>query len=146
MDFILSVFRGLPCNGRTRLVLLFNTHYENQIAKYNQVIKTTESDNKKLNYAFNEYNCPDIFSILMDQMYLAPLWTGIMLQAETIGYENKTRLSNNPVENWFSQVKNNMLLKKKSSTSEIVSIFYKRLMAKYFMKFVIKFIVNQNKN
>lgn len=63
------------------------------------------------------------------------LWTGIMLQAETIGYENKTRLSNNPVENWFSIIKDNMLLKKKSSTSEIVSIFYKRLMAKYFSNY-----------
>lgn len=116
----------------------FTTHYEIQIERYNQLLKKSEVDNKNLNFASNEYFSPDIFKILSDQMYLTPLWTGVMLIKETIGYELKTRLSNNPVENWFGQVKNNMLQKKNSTTSEIVSIFYKNLVAKYFKNYCLE--------
>lgn len=75
----------------------------------------------------NEYFSPELFQILHDQLHLIPFWSGVMIPTIL----NKTRLTNNPVENWFGHVKNNMKMRK-VSTSEFVSVSYKQLLAKYY--------------
>lgn len=59
------------------------------------------------------------------------MWTGIMINNSTFTYETKTRLTNNPVENWFSQLKNNLLSNRKVSISEFSSILYSKYLSKY---------------
>ena len=87
------------------------------------------------NKPINEYYCPDLFYILEKQLYLIPVWSGLMLRSQTIAYKIKTRLTNNPVENWFSQIKNNFLKRKRVATSELVTVLYLRLLGKFYEHF-----------
>ena len=57
----------------------------------------------------NEFFCQKLFDILIGQLYLIPIWSGIIIKTQNFGYSTKSRLSNNPVENWIGQVKNNIL-------------------------------------
>ncbi|CAF1151313.1 unnamed protein product, partial [Brachionus calyciflorus] len=52
-------------------------------------------------YKKNRYYSPDLFIILKNQLFNLPLWTGVLLNDCKISYKIKSRLSNNPVENWF---------------------------------------------
>ncbi|CAF0948577.1 unnamed protein product [Brachionus calyciflorus] len=100
---------------------------------FNDLIKSFESKIIKHGKVFsneNEYYCPDLFDIIQDRLYLLPLWSGLMIRDVTFPYEVKTRLSNNPVENYFGYLKNQLSLNKKS-TSELVAVLYKRLSVKY---------------
>ncbi|CAF0833804.1 unnamed protein product [Brachionus calyciflorus] len=61
------------------------------------------------------------------------LWSGILIGCCTIGSEIKSRINNNPVKNWFSQVKNGIPLNKKV-TSIITSesdLFEKKIEEKW---------------
>ena len=81
----------------------------------------------------NEYYAPQLFAILEEKLYLIPMWSGIMIKSELQNFKIKTRLTNNPVENWFGQVKNHILGKiKKRMASVLVTLLYKRLLSKYF--------------
>ncbi|CAF1144677.1 unnamed protein product, partial [Brachionus calyciflorus] len=76
----------------------FKTYFDELISKYKVRIQKTTSK-----YMINnEYFCPDLFNILENKLYLVPLWTGILINCSTIEYPRKTRLTNNPVENYFS--------------------------------------------
>ncbi|RNA18556.1 hypothetical protein BpHYR1_022731 [Brachionus plicatilis] len=78
----------------------------------------------------SSYYCPELFKILENQLYLLPLWTGIMITPNKISHKIKTRLTNNPVENWFGQLKHSMNFIQ-LTTSEIVAKSYKRLVSNY---------------
>ena len=78
----------------------------------------------------NEFFCPNLFELLKEYLYIIPLWSGIMISKKS--EKILTRLTNNPVENWFSQVKNKILNKKKKvSCSELVTLLYKKLLSLY---------------
>ena len=79
----------------------------------------------------NEFYCPDLFKILTERLYLLPLWSGLIIHNDIKHYKVNTRLSNNPAENWFEQVKYKVIKRKKVSTSEMVTPIYKRIFVKY---------------
>lgn len=91
----------------------FQNYYENKI----EYFKTKIQLNSNETLSANEFYCPELFNILKSQLYLLPIWSGIMLKNRNIGYDNKTRLSNNAVENWIGQLKNNIL------KNDVVSFF-----------------------
>lgn len=99
----------------------FHKYYEDKI-KY---FKEKTSDHLTVsapNLTANEFYCPKLFDILIGQFYLIPIWSGIIIKTQNFGYIMKTRLSNNPVENWIGQIKNNIL------KDDIVSIFLKKFL------------------
>jgi len=74
---------------------------------FNEVIEKSKSDkSEKLkldktnieNLALNELYNPEIFKILLNEMYLVPLWTFVMIDPTTFNYKVKTRLANNVAE------------------------------------------------
>ena len=74
--------------------------------------------NKKI--VENEYYCPEMFQIIVQYLHVVPLWTLISIkQWQNINkkFEKIDRLTNNPVENWFNQVKNKILLSKRTMPS-----------------------------
>lgn len=94
----------------------------------------------------NDYYSPILFDIIREQFHLIPFWTGIMigeyLEKRHSIFSNICRLSNNPVENWFSQIKLKVLNNTKSYiTSEISKYFYKNILALY-----NEYAENQDKN
>lgn len=56
----------------------------------------------------NEFYSPCLFKLLYDQLYLIPLWSGLMIHKSINGYKLKTRISNNPVENHIGHYKNDI--------------------------------------
>lgn len=91
----------------------------------------------------NDNYCPGLFEIINEKLYLLPLWTGLLLNDDTCNQENTSRITNNAVENWFGQLKNNILQNRKVMPSELVSSMYKRLLSKYF-KFYNNDLVKKN--
>jgi hypothetical protein len=62
----------------------------------------------------NTFYCPEMFEIIIEYLFAIPLWSQLMLgrwQKLNTKYkvEDVTNLTNNPVENWFDQVKNDLL-------------------------------------
>lgn len=62
----------------------------------------------------NTFYNNEIFKIIWDELYIIPIWSGIMLLNEKVSYSIKSRLSNNAVENHFSIVKNRILNRRKN--------------------------------
>lgn len=68
------------------------------------------------NQILNEYYCPELFELINKKLYIYPLWTGYFLPKTYSLVDNllkdkqPTRLTNNCVENWFNQLKNNILM------------------------------------
>ena len=64
----------------------------------------------------NPFNAPDLYQIIDDLLHIMPMWSGVMLaqskardlRCATLG----TRLTNNPVENYFGQVKHRLAREK----------------------------------
>ena len=114
----------------------FKSYYNNVFQNQANILNQKQELDKSQNYLPNEFFCPELFEILHDKLYLIPLWTGLLLDNnKKIQYDVKTRLSNNPVENWFNMVKNFLLRNRRVFTSEFVGISYKRLMSKYFQHY-----------
>jgi hypothetical protein len=72
--------------------------------KINQYSNSKKSPTDEV-FVDNEFFNQDLFEVLKERMFLLPIWSGIMID-ENMG---KTRLSNNPCENWFGQLKHNIL-------------------------------------
>ncbi len=89
----------------------FTQYYEGVISK----IRKSHCQNTSYLYTKNEFYCPKLFQLVEDQLYIVPLWSGIMIKDQKTGYEIKSRLSNNPVENWIGQLKHNILRNKNVS-------------------------------
>ena len=79
-------------------------------------------------YDDNKYFSPPLFKIIHKELHSIPSWSGIMVQYKNIG--KRTRLSNNYVENWFGQLKNNIL------KNNIVSISQISIHLNQFKKFI----------
>lgn len=78
----------------------------------------------------NFYYSPELFDIIKKKMYLLPLWSGVMINKNIFKTEF-TRLTNNPVENWFGNLKNDILKNKRVFISELTTLTYSRLKSKY---------------
>ena len=83
----------------------FFKYFEKKIIQFRKSMITNDS----AGLSDNEFYSPPLFDILMGQLYLLPIWSGIMIHHKKIGYNIKSRISNNPVENWFGQLKKNIL-------------------------------------
>ena len=83
----------------------FFKYFEKKIIEFRKSMITNDS----AGLSDNEFYSPPLFDILMGQLYLLPIWSGIMIHHKKIGYNIKSRISNNPVENWFGQLKKNIL-------------------------------------
>ena len=124
----------------------FLKYYENIFQHFQKTIMPIEKKDNNIFYS------PDLFELIKNKMYLMPLWTGVMIKQASTVYNssflaNKTRLSNNPVENWFGHLKTNLLKKKhKYSPNEYVLLMYKCIQAKYVRFYSEKSSANPNSN
>ena len=79
---------------------------------YNESDEISKTDEQ------NEYYSLECLRIFNQYMYLMPLWSGVMLD----GFEkNKSRVDNNPVENYFKITKHSTLKKSNKMPHEICS-------------------------
>ena len=95
----------------------------------------------------NPYYIPKLFNILTNQLYLIPLWTGIMIYHCQTRFPFSfdkilSRLSNNPVEAWFGHLKNQLLENNIVITSELASILFERIVS----KFIEFYMTGRNEN
>ena len=123
----------------------FEDYFSKKIKLYQDQLKIRIENNLNLGLKLNEFYCPSLFNLLFNKLYLLPLWSGIIIAPYINHCKIDTRLTNNPVENWFSQVKNNILLKKKVSTSEFTSTLYFRLLSDYYDNYAPKNSIPNNK-
>jgi len=57
----------------------------------------------------NHYYCPQIFKILNELIHIMPLWSNVLLVLWNSYYNFAIeRLTNNPGENWFDQIKESL--------------------------------------
>jgi hypothetical protein len=125
LDYEKSIKENSPFSN------LFNKNIVNFALEINNKLEA----NKKI-FKNNIFYSNDLFKILWEQLYIIPIWSGLIIFNQPMTYKVKTRLSNNPVENYFSIVKNKILNKKKNlATSEIVSAFFKYSYARYLKYF-----------
>ncbi|CAF1014569.1 unnamed protein product [Brachionus calyciflorus] len=105
----------------------FESYFKILLKKFSQVID--EETNIDC-FRANKFYCPDLFSIIENYLYILPLWSGILINEQKL---QVTRLSNNPVENWFNHLKNNMLKGERVMPSSLVALVYKKLLSKYIL-------------
>ena len=111
----------------------FKIYYDNLINKLNIELSEKIKINGLTNCQKNEYYCPQLFSVLEEKLYLIPMWSAIMIKEELESFEISTRLTNNPVENWFGQIKNHILQKlTKRLASVLITLLYARLLSKFY--------------
>ena len=83
----------------------------------------------------NDYYSPQLFLILSDISYILPRWSGIILFSWQSLYPNKfekfSRLTNNPVENWFRILKHNILKEKQKPSVHSTKVLRKLLYEYY---------------
>ncbi len=89
-----------------------------------------------LNLKPNPYYQPELFNIIRKQMYIIPLWSGIMIYKCQLMYPDSferilSRLSNNPAEGWFGHLKNYLLENETVLASHLATILYERIQAKF---------------
>ena len=95
----------------------------------------------------NEIYSPELFNIVAEQIYLMPLWSGLILakwNEKFPNYKCLSRVTNNPVENYFGKLKNCLLIKKQVRPSLLTAFMYSRLLAKY-LQFYNDSIINLSK-
>lgn len=71
-----------------------------------------------------------MFQLIKKRLYLVPLWSSIILADFGL-----TRLTNNPVENYFGHLKNRIIQKRLVSCSELACLLYTNIQAKYYQRF-----------
>jgi hypothetical protein len=97
----------------------FAYEYENKIKEsspftdyFKDLLKTFEIvESNNTSQVPNTLYCPNLYTIIHDKLYIIPMWSAIMIGEELKEQEIKTRLTNNPVESWFSHLKNYILNK-----------------------------------
>jgi hypothetical protein len=121
----------------------FTKYFTIKINYFSDLLKQYDMDCNNNNLAKNENYCPALFEIINEKLYILPMWSGLLLNHGSSNQVNATRITNNAVENWFGQLKNNILQNRKVMPSELVSSMYKRLLSKYF-KFYNNELVKNN--
>jgi hypothetical protein len=105
-------------------------------------LETDNNNDDVVMLSVNENYIPEFLKLIENQLHLLPLWSGIMLDfvkmqsgnLKTIG----TNISNNYVENWFSQIKKNILYSKdqsKLTTHQLAVPLFKHLKSKYYLHY-----------
>jgi hypothetical protein len=89
----------------------------------------------------NEYYFPELFEIIKNYLYVLPLWTGIGL-TNNGSMNTTTRLTNNPVENWFHHLKYDLILEEKIFPNQFATILYEHIRAKYVKFFLELDLIN----
>ncbi|CAF0867508.1 unnamed protein product [Brachionus calyciflorus] len=119
----------------------FSKHFKLFLCKIAASIDLAK-DNSKLGkrYEENEYFSLELFEIIKKQLHLIPLWSGIVVSVfqdkhKKLFSNKKNRFTNNPVENWFMNLKNFIILNDKKYISEYTSLVYKSLRKKIFSGF-----------
>ena len=83
----------------------------------------------------NAYYCPQIFKLFFKYIHLMPLWSGVMINIwvslNPQVSEIKNRLTNNPVENWFDQLKESLKLFLPAMPSEYANVVFTLINAFY---------------
>jgi len=124
------------------------TKYYDKIFKNKKNLSFIKNDNNKKDknkkLIDNLFYCPNLISIIEEQMFSIPLWSGLMLKVFEIQNQNRkyllpepfTRLTNNPVETRIRIVKNNILKierknkkRKRCTLNEIKSKLFKNVKA-----------------
>ena len=80
---------------------------------------------------YNEYFNPNLYNVINNKLYIAPLWCGHILQGNIFN-PAATKLDNNTAEGWFNICKNKQLMGRVVMPSELVGSIYNRLLSKYF--------------
>jgi len=108
--------------------------------KYDDFIKDLEDSAIKNEKSFRENesnNCfqPFLFEIIRSYLYIMPLWSTVAIRFWQKTFPNQfphfTRYSNNPVENWFGQLKHKILLSLEVKPSVHASFVYRHLLSYY---------------
>ena len=103
-------------------------------AYFNNMLNAMKFEKNK---SRNEYYNPRLFLLIRTKLYLAPLWSGLLIKHINVKTPvRRTRFTNNPVENYFGQLKNNIINKKtKLTTSELACDIFDRLESKYILSY-----------
>ncbi len=108
----------------------FTTYYENLLILHKNARKEDEA------IFPNRYYNPKLFDLIVKQLHIMPLWSGCMIHFDLnsiFDTSKNSRLTNNPVENYFGYLKNNIFDKQnKLLPSEFVAPNYKRLKSIFF--------------
>jgi hypothetical protein len=129
----------------------YRAYFENLLSSFNNDLFSTDTDETNITRKKNPYYNIKLFGVIKNMLYLAPLWTGIMLeqcknQNKLCFKESFSRENNNPVENYFGHLKDDILQKLKNLlTSEIASRLYLRLKAKYIEFYLCKYSARRPK-
>lgn len=122
----------------------FSSYFDNILKSFHDKITT-----KKIkSHGENVFYHPQLFALIVDQLYLLPLWTGLAIDDFKKNYKSdlsecfKTRLTNNPVENYFGLLKNRVLGKRKVFPSDFVSLNFLRIKSKFFQYYMEIFSTN----
>jgi hypothetical protein len=102
----------------------FRTYFEDFFKELRQK-SLTENLKTKQNKVKNEYFFPGLITLIEKQMYIIPLWTGLMLKVfqtyNTFPFsDNFTRLTNNPAEGRFNILKNNIFKKERKKKRRLM--------------------------
>ena len=120
-----SIYVHNSQHNSLRKISPFKAYFEKLI---NQHKKNIFIKNKNKKTEINSYYCPKIFKIFFEYIHLMPLWSGVMIDAWSSmnpSIEDITnRLTNNPVENWFDQVKESLRLFLPAMPSEYADVVY----------------------
>jgi hypothetical protein len=111
----------------------FLKYFAELFINYKNIVDKHNENNPNLT-ATNEFYCPELFELIVDQIYIMPLWTGLILakwHVQFPTYDLLTRVTNNPVENYFGKIKTCVLRNKVARPSHLTSMMYSRLLAKY---------------
>ncbi len=120
----------------------YRVYFDNLVTSFDQNLFSDDQAEKSKK---NPYYNTELFGVIKNKLYLAPLWTGIMLeqckkQHKLSFAEGISRLNNNPVENYFGHLKDDILKKLNNLlTSEIASHLYLRIKAKYIEFYLCKY-------
>lgn len=113
----------------------FGAYFKNLCDKLTSLIKIKKNNS---NEPDNEYFSPALFKIITNQLYILPLWTGLIVFTNIPVNLNVKHLTGNPVESYFNHLKNTLLQVNKKQNmirrlmpSEYASKLYKRLLSKY---------------
>jgi hypothetical protein len=118
----------------------FTKYFETKISNFKLKVVQDSDNNEKMNLERNLLYLPAIFKIIENFLHILPLWSGLMISSDLIklNFEIASRLSNTGVENWFHNLRNNILkISKKDKTknrlmpSQLIAIEFKYIQMTY---------------
>ena len=111
------------------------TNYFTKVINHHKknIHKKTKKCGKGVYKYLNKYYCPEIFKILFQYVHLMPMWSNALLVIWATYYQiDINRLTNNPAENWFHQVKDSLKMFLPVMPSEFANVVYSIIEAYYY--------------